>query len=193
MRVCKVCHHAARKQVEDALLKRTPARAIAEQYHISQWSISRHSKHLSRSITVNDGATIVDRVSALCDRFEAIAQKATSRQDHRCAVAALREIRETLALIARLTGQFPTASPSFALGVSVNVSAERSTHVGSNDDLDYQIAEEVSQATNGFDAATITKFKRLLSRQHPSRLLELENVASRTLDIERLEGDDASA
>lgn len=180
MRVCKVCNSPNRAQIEDELARRVPAREIGERYKLSLDVVWRHSKHLGRSIILQPGSSLLDRVEALIQRLETVSQKAASAQAWSSTVACCREIRECLELLSRLTGQYPSANQGVTVGVAVNVAQSASRNGVSDYDLDLQIAASVADATNNFNPATIAKLQRFLERNRTSdgRLLELKNAAS---------------
>jgi hypothetical protein len=161
MQSCKTCVHAKRAAIEDAILRKVPHARIGEEFGLSHHSIYRHSKHLSRSVIVNGTQPVLNRVEALMDRLEKIAQRAESGKDWRAAVAAMREVRGSLELVAKLTGQIAPAGSGVTVGVAVNVNTGHSAADLSDRDLDTHIALEVAAATNGFDPRVIERMKRL--------------------------------
>jgi hypothetical protein len=164
MRSCKVCVHEQRARIEDALLRKTALAKIGEQYGISLHIIWRHSKHIGRSIITKGKTPLIDRVEALMDRLESISAKAQSAKEWHACVSAMKEVRCSLELLAKLTGQMPAAGQGVTVGVAVNVSTSHSASNLNDRDLDVQIAVDVSEATNGFDQATIERMKRLVQR-----------------------------
>jgi hypothetical protein len=182
MRPCKVCEHEKRHEIEDALLRRESCAEIGTRFGVSPWSVSRHSKHLGRSIITNGSQPLLDRLEALLDRLDSIATKATSAKDWRAAVAGLREVREGLELLARLTGQMPTGSHGSSTVVAVNVTTGQPTNELTGRELDVQIAREVFAATEGFNPETIERMRRLVARN--DRLLGKGGPDDRILDVQ---------
>ena len=164
MRSCKVCIHLERAKIEDAILRRVPHAKIGERYGISLYSVYRHSKHLGRSVVCNGDRPLVDRVEALMDRLESISAKAQSAKEWHASVAAMKEVRCSLELLAKLTGAIVPVGQGVHVNVGVAVTTAQPEHHLSDYDLDIQIAAEVSAATNGFDPVVIEKFKRLVAR-----------------------------
>jgi hypothetical protein len=175
MRSCKACVHPQRARIEDAILRREPHAKIGERYGISLYSIYRHSKHLGRSVVCNGDRPLIDRVEALMDRLESLSAKAQSAKEWHASVAAMKEVRCSLELLAKLTGQMPSAGQGVHVNVGVAVNTGSQAHDLSDRDLDVQIALSVAEATNGFDLDTIEKLKRLVARNQISddRLLEI--------------------
>lgn len=181
MRACKACVHPKRNEIEDLLLRKTPHSKIGEQYGISLYSVFRHSKHLGRSIVCAGDRPLMDRLEALLNRLEQISEKAQSAKAWSATVSAMREVRETLELIARLTGEYPLASQGVRVGVSVNVATGHPANNLGDRDLELQLAMDVSEATNDFDPATIAKLQRLVQKNRigDGMLLEMETASSR--------------
>ena len=144
--------------------EKIPPSQIGEQYGLNLHSIYRHSKHLGRSIIVEGGQPLVTRIETLMARLERIASKAETAKDWRCAVLAIREVRDSLELVARLTGQMPSVSQGTAVAVAVNVTTNRSTHELSNYDLELQLAADVAAATDDFNSTTIARLQRLVEK-----------------------------
>jgi len=94
-------------------------------------------------------------------------------------VSALREVREGLELLAKLTGQYHTGQGS-TVAVAVSVNTGLPTNELSGRELDVQIAREVFAATNGFDAETVERMKRLVVKsKSDDRILELTAASTR--------------
>jgi hypothetical protein len=179
MRRCKCCEHPERARIEDALLRREACAEIGARFGVSPWSVSRHSKHLGRSIITSGTTPLLDRLEALLDRLDSIATKATTGKDWRAACAALREVREGLELVAKLTGQYQAGHGS-SVAVAVNVTTSHPANGLTPHQLDTEIAVQVFEATNGFDADTIERMKRLLTRsRNDERILELTTASTR--------------
>jgi hypothetical protein len=175
-----VCVHPQREKIEDALLRQEACEKIGIQFGVSQWSVGRHSKHLGRSVITTGDRPLLDRVSSLLDRLDSIAAKAQSAKAWSAVVAAMREIREALELLARLTGQMPSASQGVRVGVAVNVTTGHSAGDLSIRELDVEIAQSVAEATNNFDPATIERMRRLAQRSaQTGLLLEVDAASSR--------------
>lgn len=179
-----VCEHENRASVEDALLRKVACAKIAEQYGLSASAIWRHKQHLGRSVVCAGATPLVDRIETLINRIEKIAQQAESAKEFKSAIAGMREIRESIELLARLSGQMPLPGRSVSVGVSVNVSAGHSRNDASNHDLDLQIAADVREATNDFDPQVIARMKRLLERYTPLEVGDNSGTGTRTALLE---------
>jgi len=164
MKPCTVCEHKDRATIEDGILRRVAHRIIGEQYGLNQHAIWRHSKHLGRSVVCDGTRPLLDRVESLMVRLEKIATKAESSKELKVAVSAMREVRESIELLARLSGQMPLPGHSVTVGVAVNVNNGHSVVDQSNFDLDLQIAGSVAEATDNFDPRVLERMKRLLQK-----------------------------
>jgi hypothetical protein len=172
MRSCKTCTHPERSQIEDLILRHHAHAKIGERFGLSLYSIYRHSKHLGRSVVCTGERPLVDRVEALMNRLESLSSKAQSAKEWHAAVGAMKEVRLSLELIARLTGQMPSAGQAVTVGVALNVNTNHSTSSLSDRDLELQLAQDVSEATNGFDPQTIDRLRRLVDRSRPALTLD---------------------
>jgi hypothetical protein len=175
MKSCMVCEHSDRAHIEDGLLRKVACRKLAAQFGVSPSAIWRHKHHLGRSIVCTGERPLLDRIEALMVRLEKIAAQAETGKDLRAAVCAMREIREAIELLARLTGQMPLPGRSVTLGVAVNINQSHSAPSLNDGDLELQIAMDVAEATRGFDPQEIARLRRLAERNRISD--------DRTLDV----------
>ena len=112
--VCTVCAHPERRAIDVAVVSGTPNRRIASRYGVSEAAVRRHvASHLPAALArARDAAEqalagdLLAQVRALQARALAILDVADSTGDQRTALAALREARGSLELIAKLTGAF---------------------------------------------------------------------------------------
>jgi hypothetical protein len=112
-RVCTICTHEKRFEIEELLATRQGTyRNIAQRYGVSHDAIGRHAKgsHISELIAlaadaeraaVGDG--LLDRIEALQARTLAILGASEDTEDHRTALSAIREARRNLELIGEVT------------------------------------------------------------------------------------------
>jgi hypothetical protein len=111
--VCTVCSHERRYEIEELLATRQGTyRGIARTYSVSEDAVSRHvaSGHISELIALAADAeraaradSLLDRIEALQSRTLAILEATEQTQDHRVALAAIREARGNLELIGEVT------------------------------------------------------------------------------------------
>lgn len=107
---CTVCAHPEREAVDEALVSGDSNRATASRYGLTRSSVDRHRKaHLSAALVKIQQqreslreTSLADRLEANIARLEAIL---AASADVRAFVAANAEIRKTLELIGRLSGE----------------------------------------------------------------------------------------
>ncbi len=112
-RVCTICSHGSRYDIDSILVDRSkPYRDIARQYDVSKDAISRHvsSGHISELVALAADAergaradTLLDRIEALQSRTLDILEATDETHDHRVALSAIREARRNLELIGEVT------------------------------------------------------------------------------------------
>jgi hypothetical protein len=168
MPTCSICDHNERPAIETELLRRTACAKIAERYNVSWSAVWRHGQHLERSAILSDASIktpVMTRLENLMVRLDSICAKATKSKEWNAAVLALREVRNCLELLAKMQGLISQGSRiQLAVGVQINSGAQPAKSL-SNADLDRQIAQDVYDATNGFDPEVIGRMQRLLGEQ----------------------------
>jgi predicted transcriptional regulator len=110
-RVCTICSHTARDAIEDAFIAGTPKRRIAAQYGVTEQAVRRHLReHLPALLALARDAERASRADSLLDRIEAlqsrtltILEASEETNEHRTALAAIREARGNLELIGEVT------------------------------------------------------------------------------------------
>jgi len=137
---CKVCRHPKRDEIDRDLLSGHPLKSVAVKYGIPYSALGRHrrlhlSKHLFEAMQRFDekrGIKLVDMVAALVKKADELLSKAEKKKDLRVALLGLRELRGSLELFGRATGELDSrggkkseevSSPLFELpdGTRVNV------------------------------------------------------------------------
>jgi hypothetical protein len=112
-RVCSICSHEDREEINAALLAGQPYRSIAKRYEASESAVYRHKlEHLPvHLIKAQDAAevaradTLLEQVKSLQARALTILDKAEASGDLRTALSAIREARGNLELLAKLLGE----------------------------------------------------------------------------------------
>lgn len=124
---CLICLHPLRHELEAAMEQGWPLRRISREYGPSVPTLKRHREHMrpppravrahtSQGEAAPDGAPaqaqggwqsseVTARLLALYERASRLLDKIERERDWRSAVGAIREARETLALIAELLGE----------------------------------------------------------------------------------------
>jgi hypothetical protein len=118
-RACTVCSHEKRYDIEERLATRQGTyRGIARTYGVSEDAVSRHvaSGHVGQLLALAADAeraaradTLLDRIEALQSRTLAILEASLETNEHRTALAAIREARGNLELIGEVTKELNRA------------------------------------------------------------------------------------
>jgi hypothetical protein len=112
-RTCTVCGHASRAEIDAALVVGEPFRHIAARFDTSTGALQRHkAEHLPTKLTkaqeaeeVAEADELLGQVRDLQERTLAILEAAEETRQHRTALAAIREARSNLELLAKLLGE----------------------------------------------------------------------------------------
>jgi hypothetical protein len=110
---CSICIHPQRDAINAALLAGEPLRAIAGRFGTSRPALQRHkAEHLPVKLAEAQAAAEAARADSLLDQVRAlqaktlgILDKAERAGDLRTAIAAIREARGNVDLLARLAGE----------------------------------------------------------------------------------------
>jgi hypothetical protein len=112
-RVCTICTHERRFEIEELLAtRRRTYRGIARTYAVSEDAVSRHVKsgHVGQLLSLAADAeraaaadSLLDRIEALQGRTLAILEAAEQTDEHRTALSAIREARANLELMGEVT------------------------------------------------------------------------------------------
>jgi hypothetical protein len=109
-RVCTICSAAQRQAIEAELVTGCAVSAIARKFAVSRDSLTRHKAKCVREVVEkqmeNLATSLVEELSGLHAITRNLLESARQAEDTRTALAAVRESRENLTLLARLTGQF---------------------------------------------------------------------------------------
>ena len=121
-RRCTVCTHNKRAEIDQALVARQPFRTIADRFSVSKTALIRHhDDHLPTALVRAQEASeaaqadnLLAQVCDLRDRALGILDTAGAEEDLKAAIAAIREARGCVELLAKLAGQLKDA-PTFNL------------------------------------------------------------------------------
>ena len=118
-RVCTICTHKKRFDIEELLATRQASyRNVAQRFGVSLDAVGRHvrSGHIGALLALAADAelaaqadTLLDRIEALHRRTLAILEAAEDTDEHRTALAAIREARANLELIGEVTKELDQA------------------------------------------------------------------------------------
>lgn len=109
-RTCKTCAHPDRAAIDKALLDMEPFRHIAARFGTNTGTLQRHkAEHIPVALSkaqeaeeVAQGDTLLEQLVSLCAKANAILD---APENQRTALAAVREVRATLELIGKVTGE----------------------------------------------------------------------------------------
>jgi hypothetical protein len=110
-RQCSVCYSPHREAVDHALGRGTPANQIGKTFALGERAVQRHRvAHLSPAIVTvmteeRTATRIVDRLEALVEKVSRLVTQAEKEGSAGLMLAACREVRAGLELLARLSGE----------------------------------------------------------------------------------------
>ncbi len=112
-RICTVCTHPQKEDINKLLVAGTPSRNIAARFGASASAVFRHKQdHLPRALVaaaeargITHGASLLDQLRDLQARARQILDEAANSGDLRTALMAVREARGCVELIAKATGE----------------------------------------------------------------------------------------
>src|SRR5215471_12282252 len=117
-RNCSICSHAESKSIVQDILNGVKYRVIRERYGVSPPAITNHVQHhLAEPLhrlaeaehRLNEDVALVQpalrQIQYLNDQVRRIAAAAERSKDFATAIAALREVRHGIELLAKLTGE----------------------------------------------------------------------------------------
>jgi hypothetical protein len=109
-RVCSVCSHASRQEIELALISGQSLRDIAGQFDVSKTALDRHRhehlldelRSIARHSAESRGQTLLDQADALLGKASELLLSAEASGDTRTALSGVREARACVELLAKL-------------------------------------------------------------------------------------------
>jgi len=129
-RKCTVCNHPDRNKIDFALTERSDSiETISNKYSVSISALNRHirNKHIlqkaAKAVQVKEqkeAGTLFDRVKDLEDRALDILDKAEKSGTIKDMCAAIREVRETVKMLATLTGEMKGDQPVVTIGIMID-------------------------------------------------------------------------
>ena len=126
-RICTICSHEKRKEIERNLLAGAPLRTIAVQWSVSKTALIRHKGHVSATLEKAAerqeearGDRLLKQLLDLQNRTMALLAEAEQEGDRRTRLGAIREARSNLELIGRFLGELGGGEVNLNL-VSVNI------------------------------------------------------------------------
>jgi len=119
-RTCTICTNKNSHEINQAIIRGTSCRIIANQYSVSKAAVQRHAKnHLPLHIVqsekakeLKDADSIIDSIFRLEASAKRIQQQAEEENDYKSALAAVREQSRLIELRAKLLGEITTQERS---------------------------------------------------------------------------------
>lgn len=110
---CTVCAHPERKAIDEALIVGTPLREITRRWGVSKDAASRHRKHVSPALSrvvsrrrADAGPrSALDRLEELYGRANVVLTAAEREGQASLSLAAIRELRSIVEMLAKITGE----------------------------------------------------------------------------------------
>lgn len=109
---CKVCRADNVKEIDKAIIEGETLQSIADKFHFHISTISRHKQHIANKINTysvltdaQEGGTVLQRIDDLLQRANSLLDKAEDGGDVKTALIAIREVRGTLELLGKASGQ----------------------------------------------------------------------------------------
>ena len=159
-RRCTVCAHPELEAINRALVSGEPYRSVANRYEsLSQAAVQRHQEnHIPATLAkareaeeVAHADDLLSDVRSLQARTLAILEAAEETREHRIALAAIREARSNLELLAKLLGELDER-PQVNILVSPEWLELRAVIVGALEpftDARGAVLEAIEGASNG--------------------------------------------
>jgi len=158
-RVCTICSHERRDEIEDAFIAGTPKRRIAAHHGLSERAVRHHMReHLPVLLALARDAYTAARADGLLDRVEALHSRTLATldeveqtDDHRARLAAIREARANLELIGEVTKELDR-TPTFELHLHPEWIELRTVIVQALEpfsDAKYAVVRAIAKASNG--------------------------------------------
>lgn len=112
-RACTVCAHPDRETIDRAIVEKMPNRRVASHHDVTERAVRNHkANHLPAALAkaqdaqeVAEADDLLGQVRDLQARTLAILEAAEGSSQHRTALAAIREARSNLELLAKLIGE----------------------------------------------------------------------------------------
>lgn len=127
-RICSICSHEHCEQINEMLLRGIPYKDIIDQYGGSPAGLSRHKQHMLAQMhsdtaeagEVMEPSLVMRQIAELNQRADYLYREALKTKDLLNAGRALKELREIVALYAKLTGELNTQAQVVHQHVHVN-------------------------------------------------------------------------
>jgi hypothetical protein len=110
---CRACASDRQAEIDDALAAEVPYRRLERRFGISKTALVNHKRnHLTPALialrkerTALGASTLTERLGSLVDDAQSILDAAFASKNASLGLHAIRELRSTLELVARVTGE----------------------------------------------------------------------------------------
>src|SRR3954467_10014008 len=126
---CTICRHPEQPAIDGALIESEPLRNIAERFGTTATTLYRHRQHLPSQLIkakqaqeIGDATSLLRRIESLIRRLDSLSQQAEEDRAWAQAIAAIREIRSCLTLLAQLSGELQAQNST---NINVSIVSER--------------------------------------------------------------------
>ena len=113
---CSICSHESRKEMDSLILAGQPLLSIARKFRVSEDALSRHklNGHILRFLArespeIKLGDSLLEQLESIQREALSILDGAKLTNDPRVALAAIREVREVITVLARIVGEIKEA------------------------------------------------------------------------------------
>lgn len=123
MKSCTICSHARRAEIDACLVSNGSLRDISGQFDVSRSALDRHKKHVPKALALAKQAEEIAEAETLLSQIQKLTKRAYGILDSAehskpsVALAAIREARSCLELLARLSGELQTGT---RIGIGIN-------------------------------------------------------------------------
>src|SRR4051794_27760204 len=105
---CTICRHPEQSAIDCALVENQPLRNIAERFGTTATTLYRHRQHLPSQLLkakqaqeIADATSLLERIELLICRLDSLSKQAEEDRAWVSAIAAVREVRNCLTLLAQ--------------------------------------------------------------------------------------------
>lgn len=174
-RLCEVCAHPDRAEIEKAILARESTREIAERFKVGRMSCHRHKEfHIGaamvavvekRDIEIAAAAgSLSEKLEQIVSDGRRIVAKAEKTGQLSVALAGLRTLTAALEVLGKVTGELQSGT-QIAVGLNVNVAREKWNGTDLSV-LRWALARHVAQMVT-FQPAAIEELRQLAAAPCP--------------------------
>src|SRR4051794_25208222 len=182
---CTICRRPEQSAIDDALIENEPLRNIAERFGTTATTLYRHRQHLPSQLVkakqaqeIAEATSLLERVESLIRRLDSLAQQAEEDRAWAPAIAAIREVRSCLTLLAQLSGEMQAQN---SMNINVSIVSERvqaSVLAASADDFATFCKALLEKATDEQKSAALA----VIPREYDSDLSVLTDEELDTLE-----------